>query len=69
MADPNDLMRLLAGIARNKVAAQIRRHAAVRRDFRRAEGLGGAEEIAAGGDSPSSVVAGEELMWRSALPA
>jgi RNA polymerase sigma-70 factor (ECF subfamily) len=62
VAEPKELMRLLAGIARNKVAAQIRRHAAGRRDYRRSEGLGGAEEIAAGGASPSSVVAGEELV-------
>jgi DNA-directed RNA polymerase specialized sigma24 family protein len=62
VADPNELMRLLAGIARNKVAAQTRRHSAGRRDFRRSEGLGGAEKIAAGDASPSTVVAGEELL-------
>jgi hypothetical protein len=62
VADPNELMRLLAGMARNKVAAQTRRHSAGRRDFRRLEGLGGAERIAAGDASPGSVVAGEELV-------
>jgi RNA polymerase sigma factor (sigma-70 family) len=62
VADPNDLMRLLAGIARNKVAAHARRHSAGRRDFRRSEGLGAAEKVAARDGSPSSVVAAEELV-------
>jgi hypothetical protein len=44
------------------VAAQARKHSAARRDFRRAEGLAGAEAVAAADDSPSQVVAGEELL-------
>jgi hypothetical protein len=55
------LVRLLAGMARNKVAAQARKHGAARRDFRRAERLEGAEPAAAA-DSPSQVVAGAELL-------
>lgn len=62
VADPNELMRLLAGMARNKVAEQTRRHSAGRRDFRRSEGLGRAERIAARDSSPSSLVAREELV-------
>jgi DNA-directed RNA polymerase specialized sigma24 family protein len=62
IADPNELMHLLAGMARNKVAAQARRHSARRRDFRRSGGLGAAEQIAANDTSPSSVVADEELV-------
>jgi len=62
VADPTELMRLLAKMARNKVAAQARRHSAARRDFRRAQGLGGAEEIPASNASSSSVVACEELV-------
>jgi DNA-directed RNA polymerase specialized sigma24 family protein len=62
VADPRELMRLLAGMARNKVAAQARRHSADRRDFRRAVGLGGADATVATGASPSQVVAGEELL-------
>jgi RNA polymerase sigma-70 factor (ECF subfamily) len=62
LSDPNELRRLLAGMARNKVAAQARRHSADRRDFRRAEGLGGADAVPAGGGSPSQVVAAEELL-------
>ncbi len=61
IANPKQLARLLAGMARKKVAAHARRHSADRRDFRRAEGLGGAERAAARDASASSVVAGEEL--------
>jgi ECF sigma factor len=62
VSEPGDLVRLLAGMARNKVAAQARKHGAARRDFRRAEGLAGAEAAVAAGDTPSQVVAGEELL-------
>jgi hypothetical protein len=62
IADPKELVRLLAGIARNKVARQARRHYATRRDVRRARGLGTAEQIAAKESSPSSVLADEELV-------
>lgn len=58
VAEPGELMRLLAGIARNKVAAQARRHGAGRREFRRAEGRVDAEGIVASGATPSQVVAG-----------
>jgi RNA polymerase sigma-70 factor (ECF subfamily) len=61
LANHNALLRLLGGIARNKVAAHARRHSAGRRDFRRASGLGSAETLAATDASPSSVVAGLEL--------
>jgi len=62
VANPKELVRLLAGMARNKVAAQARRHSADRRDFRRAEGLAGADTTAAPDASPSQLVAGEELL-------
>jgi DNA-directed RNA polymerase specialized sigma24 family protein len=62
VADPKELRRLLAAIARNKVAAQARRHSAGRRDFRRLERLDGASRIAAADASPGSVVASEELV-------
>jgi RNA polymerase sigma-70 factor (ECF subfamily) len=62
VTDASELRRLLAGMARNKVAAQARRHAADCRDFRRVEGLAGAATAAAGDASPSQVVAGEELL-------
>jgi RNA polymerase sigma-70 factor (ECF subfamily) len=62
LADPGELQRLLAGMARNKVAAHARKQGAARRDFRKAEGLAGAEAAPAAGDTPSQVVAGEELL-------
>jgi RNA polymerase sigma-70 factor (ECF subfamily) len=62
VAEPAELMRLLAGMARNKVAAQARRHTAECRDFRRAGTLADAEAAAAADASPSQVVAGEELL-------
>src|SRR5262249_11330376 len=71
IAEPRELMRLLAGMARNKVAAQARRHAAERRDFRRVEGLAGAVATCAPDASPSQVVATAELLaaLRSRLSA
>jgi RNA polymerase sigma-70 factor (ECF subfamily) len=62
VAELADLLRLLAGMARNKVAVQARRHTAARRDFRRAEGIAGAEATVAPGSTPSQVVAGAELL-------
>jgi RNA polymerase sigma-70 factor (ECF subfamily) len=62
LADPQELMRLLAGMARNKVAAQARRHSAECRDFRRSEDLDNAVRIPAPGETPSQLVAGEELL-------
>jgi RNA polymerase sigma-70 factor (ECF subfamily) len=61
VTNPQQLLRLLAGMTRNKVAAQARRHATLRRDFRRSEGLEGTE-AAARDASPSEVIAGEDLL-------
>jgi RNA polymerase sigma-70 factor (ECF subfamily) len=62
VATPGELVRLLAGMARNKVAAQARRHAADCRDFRRTEGLAGAKAVVVADASHSQVVSGEELL-------
>jgi RNA polymerase sigma-70 factor (ECF subfamily) len=62
VSEPGELVRLLAGMARNKVAAQARKQGAARRDFRRVEALAGAESAPAPGDTPSQVAAGEELL-------
>ena len=62
VATPGELVRLLAGMARNKVAAQARRHAAECRDFRRTEGLAGAKAVGVADASHSQVVSGEELL-------
>jgi hypothetical protein len=70
-SDPAVLLDLLADecqsvmlsfFVRARLGQQARRHSADRRDFRRAEGLGGAEPGTAGGGSPSQVVAAEELL-------
>jgi RNA polymerase sigma-70 factor (ECF subfamily) len=61
--DPGHLAALLAKMARNKMAAVARAQTNLRRDVRRAAG-GDALEAAAGGPSPSRVVAGRELLDR-----
>ena len=49
--EPGQLSRLLVGIARNKLATQARKHAADKRDYRRADA--GADQNALAGDAPS----------------
>jgi RNA polymerase sigma factor (sigma-70 family) len=60
---PQDLVKLLVVMARNKVAFQARKQRAQRRDVRRTEAVTPEEfEAAAAGPSPSQVVAGKELL-------
>jgi RNA polymerase sigma-70 factor (ECF subfamily) len=71
---PDQLLKLLATMARNKLANAVKGHAAGRRDFRRVEaadarggrddpaGSAGMEALAALGPSPSSEVAARELL-------
>jgi RNA polymerase sigma-70 factor (ECF subfamily) len=60
---PEQLVRLLVGIARNKVAAQARRARAQRRDDRKVQPLDpGQCEAVAADPSPSEAVAGAELL-------
>ena len=63
LAEPAQLVALLAKMTRNKVAMQARRHRQAKRDARRTTGgdeaLGG---VAAADPSPSGVVAGRELL-------
>jgi RNA polymerase sigma-70 factor (ECF subfamily) len=59
--DPRDLVRLLAEIARHKVAGLARKHRTQRRDSRRAEPLP-ADGVAAADPNPSQVVMGQELL-------
>jgi RNA polymerase sigma-70 factor (ECF subfamily) len=65
LADPAQLLRLLLGMARNKLAFQARKQRAQRRDGRRlaAEGV---EELdpPGGGATPSRHAAGRELLLR-----
>jgi RNA polymerase sigma-70 factor (ECF subfamily) len=60
---PEQLLRLLVTMARNKVADQSRRQQARRRDHRRSRGVSTDErELAAASPSPSRIVAGRELL-------
>jgi hypothetical protein len=60
---PEQLRRLLMGMARKKLAGQVKHHQRHRRDIRRVLSVGPAhEEMAAKGDSPSDLVAGKELL-------
>jgi RNA polymerase sigma-70 factor (ECF subfamily) len=62
LKEPDDLIRLLVTITRNKVAEKMRRQHRLRRDSRRT--VGGVEELALAGldPTPSSVIAGKELL-------
>jgi RNA polymerase sigma-70 factor (ECF subfamily) len=63
LEQPEQLIRLLVGMARNKLAFQVRKQRAQRRDNRRVAALDPAEfDPAAANPSPSRVVAGKELL-------
>src|SRR5262245_19533634 len=60
---PGQLVKLLAAMTRNKVAAAARDHYRQRRDSRRTTDLAdGGEQIADQGPSPSETIRGEELL-------
>jgi RNA polymerase sigma-70 factor (ECF subfamily) len=60
---PDQLIRLLIVMTRNKVAYQARKHHAQRRDQRRVEPIDGAELQLAGGEpTPSRIIAGQDLL-------
>jgi RNA polymerase sigma-70 factor (ECF subfamily) len=63
---PGQLVRLLASMAKNKVASAARHQHRQRRDYRRIEASGEDElaAAAASGPSPSQYVAGEELLQK-----
>jgi len=62
LKEPDDLIKLLLTMTRNKVAEKMRRQHRLRRDSRRT--VGGVEELALASrdPTPSSVVAGKELL-------
>jgi RNA polymerase sigma-70 factor (ECF subfamily) len=64
LEQPDQLPRLLVAMTRHKLAKQVRRHGAERRDYRRLEGADPAYLAgqAAAGASPSRLVAGRELL-------
>jgi RNA polymerase sigma-70 factor (ECF subfamily) len=60
---PDQLLRLLATMARNKLASQAQGQRAARRDVRRVEyGAAGIDEVAARDASPSRRCAAKELL-------
>jgi DNA-directed RNA polymerase specialized sigma subunit len=64
LEQPDQVLRLLVAMAQRKVARQVRRHRADRRDYRRSE-LYDREYLegrAAAAPSPSRLVAGQELL-------
>src|SRR5262245_11018701 len=63
ITDSDQLLKLLAQMARHKVTDRMRRERAGRRDLARLEADGAvADEVAAGGPSPSQHAAGRELL-------
>src|ERR1051325_1926080 len=63
---PDQLLKLLVAIARNKLARQVTNQQRQCRDYRRVEGGGvDAEQFAAADATPSQIVAGEELLLKA----
>jgi RNA polymerase sigma factor (sigma-70 family) len=63
LANPDQLLKLLAQMARHKVTDQMRRQRAGRRDLARLQDVAGAADYVLDGDaSPSRQVAGQELL-------
>jgi len=63
LKEPGQLLHLLIGMARNKLAFEARKHQAQRRDHRRIAPLGReALEMAGGQATPSRIAAGKELL-------
>jgi RNA polymerase sigma-70 factor (ECF subfamily) len=58
---PEQLLKLLVSMARNKLASQARKQFAACRDQRRVEAVGQEQDIAAAGPSPSQQVSAQEL--------
>jgi ECF sigma factor len=60
---PEQLLKLLVAMVRNKVAYHARRHKTKSRDYRRNQGIDPEQwQVAAADPSPSQVVAGRELL-------
>jgi RNA polymerase sigma-70 factor (ECF subfamily) len=60
---PQQLVALLVTMARNKLLSQVRRQRRQRRDARRGESFDAfVHDVPAGGESPSQIVSGRELL-------
>jgi RNA polymerase sigma-70 factor (ECF subfamily) len=65
LQQPEQLLKLLVGMTRNKVAFAVRKQRAQKRDSRRREARGVEEMEIAGADaSPSRIAAGKELLGK-----
>jgi RNA polymerase sigma factor (sigma-70 family) len=63
LESPHQLLKLLMGMARNKLAFQVRKQRAKRRDHRRVEAAAsGNLEVEAAEATPSQVIEGKELL-------
>jgi RNA polymerase sigma-70 factor (ECF subfamily) len=63
LEDPRQLVRLLVGMARNKLSEHVKYHQRQRRDVRKVEGLGPEDSKAGATDeTPSRVLSGRELL-------
>ncbi len=62
VANPKELMDLLVGMARNKLAAEARAHSADRRDYRRTEAFCNPDSSPDAEPSPSQIAMVEELL-------
>jgi RNA polymerase sigma-70 factor (ECF subfamily) len=63
--EPQQLIRLLVGMARNKLSEHVKHHQRDRRDVRRTAAVDPGEYVpAAAGETPSQVVAGRELLQK-----
>jgi RNA polymerase sigma-70 factor (ECF subfamily) len=58
---PEDLVRLLVGMAKKKLAFYVRKQRAQRRDYRRTQQVG-MDTLSAPGDDPSKLVANREVL-------
>lgn len=67
--EPTQLIRLLVGMARNKLAEQVRHHQRRRRDVRRVGASEYEGDLAAVQETPSQLISGRELlqMFRARL--
>ena len=65
LEEPRQLVHLLVGMARNKLADRVKHHQRQRRDVRRVQGLDpGAEPTIRADETPSQLVAGRELLQK-----
>jgi len=61
--DPQQLIKLLVGMARNKLSEHVKQHQRQRRDIRRTAGVRPEEvDLRSNDETPSQVISGQELL-------